>query len=604
MIEFLLKVWGLARPYRGRLLLGVITGIISGLIEPLMIVTIGFVYDLIFPTANASFGLDQLERAPESIQRWVNQARESLSAGLHGRPGAVIAVIAAVPAVVIVRSIFSYLNVYFLQWAAVRTITDLRVRLFDHIMNLSAGFFTRNSTGHLMARIMSDTAALQGVLSSATGVIVKDPVTLIGLLGGLLWFPPSRKLTLISMVVLPVCMLPLAIYTRKVRRSSRAMQTHTAELSGVMSESLTGNRIIKAYNLEPTVVQQFRTVATKFIGHYMRIVRSTEIPGPLLESVGAIGVALVLGYLALSGGPRPSSGSFLVVILAIFSMYKPLKNLTRLHNNLEQARAASENVFMLLATENTIPEPARPKPLHATDADVVFDQVDFSYGDKPVLHEISFAAKPGQLVALVGASGSGKSTITSLLLRFYDPQRGAILIGGTDLREVSTRELRNQIAIVTQETVLFNQSIYRNIELGRPGATQAEIYDAARHAYAYDFIMEKPKGFETVVGEKGVVLSGGQRQRIAIARAILKDAPILILDEATSSLDTESERAVQAALEQLMKGRTTICVAHRLSTIQNADLILVLENGRIVDSGTHSQLIEGRGIYSRLYALQ
>jgi ABC-type multidrug transport system fused ATPase/permease subunit len=336
----------------------------------------------------------------------------------------------------------------------------------------------------------------------------------------------------------------------------------------------------------------------------MRIVRSSEIPGPLLESVGALGMAMVLGYVALRSGPRPDSAAFLGVIMAVFSMYRPLKNLTRLHNNLEQARAASERVFEFLATPNEIVEPVSPKPLRASGVPVQFDNVNFNYGEKPVLHGIQLTVQPGSLVALVGPSGSGKTSLTSLLLRLYDPQAGAIRIGGIDIREVATKDLRGQIAVVTQDTILFNQTIYRNIELGRPGASREEITQAARHANAYEFIVEKPNGFDTVVGERGAALSGGQRQRIAIARAILRNAPILILDEATSSLDSESERAVQAALEKLMQGRTTICIAHRLSTIQKADLIVVLDRGRIVETGTHAQLLQGKGTYARLHDLQ
>jgi subfamily B ATP-binding cassette protein MsbA len=301
------------------------------------------------------------------------------------------------------------------------------------------------------------------------------------------------------------------------------------------------------------------------------------------------------------GDLRPKGEEFLVFTLALFAMYRPIKNLARLYNNLEAARAASKRAFELLATKNDIPEPAHPKPLRAVGAAIHFDAVDFSYGEKPVLRGITLTVEPGRLVALVGPSGSGKTTLGNLLLRFYDPERGAIRIGDTDIREVSTRDLRNQIAVVTQETVLFNQSIARNIELGRPGATRPEIIEAAKHAYAYDFIMERPNGFDSVIGEKGTKLSGGQRQRLAIARAVLKDAPILLLDEATSSLDTESERAVQAALEKLMEGRTTICIAHRLSTIQKADRIAVLDRGRIVETGTHEQLIRAGGVYWKLY---
>jgi subfamily B ATP-binding cassette protein MsbA len=544
----------------------------------------------------------QLAWAPAFVRDSALSAQQALTLGVKSHPWAVMALVALIPAVIMLRGLFSYLNVYFLQWVSIRAITDLRNRLFEHIMSLSAGFFSRTSTGELMARIMSDTGTLQAIISNATTVIVKDPVTLISLLAFVLW--KETRLTLLALVVMPVCMVPIVVYGRKVRRSSRALQTHAAELTGVMAETFTGNRVIRAYNLEATVVEQFKTTSRKFIGHYMRIVRSMEIPGPLLEFFGAIGLALLLIYLVVHRGDRPTSADFLAVILSIFSMYRPLKNLTRLHNTLEQGRAASEKVFALLATSSTIPEPAHPKPLRAAGAEVRLDGVDFSYGDKLVLHDINMTVEPGHLVALVGASGSGKTTVTNLLLRFYDPDRGAILIGGTDLREVTTNDLRKQIAVVTQETILFNQTIARNIELGRPGASQADIVEAARHANAYDFIMKKPKGFDTIVGEKGVLVSGGERQRIAIARAILKNAPILILDEATSSLDSESERAVQAALEGLMHGRTTICIAHRLSTIQKANRIIVLDSGRIVETGTHAELIQARGVYCNLYELQ
>jgi subfamily B ATP-binding cassette protein MsbA len=371
-----------------------------------------------------------------------------------------------------------------------------------------------------------------------------------------------------------------------------------------MSEAFTGNRIVKAYNLEPTVVERFRDTARKLIGHTMRIVRAMEIPGPLLELFGAVGVAFVFLYLAFAGGDRASYSDFLGFLLAIFSMYRPIKNLSRLQNNLVQARAASDRIFELLATTSTIPEPANPKPLSAVGKDIQFENIKFAFGEKPVLQGINLTVKAGQFVALVGSTGSGKTTLTNLLLRFYDPQQGVVRIGGIDIREVSTRELRNQIAVVTQETALFNETIRRNIELGRLGVSEAEIIAAAQHAHAHGFIMEKPQGYETVVGERGVAVSGGQRQRIAIARAITRNAPILILDEATNSLDAESESIVQAALEELMQGRTTFCIAHRLSTIQRADVIAVFEQGRIVELGRHAELLNRNGVYRRLYEMQ
>ena len=433
--------------------------------------------------------------------------------------------------------------------------------------------------------------------------MVKDPVTILCLLGYQLTMQPM--LTLVSVVVFPVCLVPIIIYGRKVRKSARAVQEHNAELTNLMHESFTGNRVIKAYNLEATVIEQFRATTRKYVSQMMRVIRSNEIPSQLMEFFGAAGIALVFIYVQqLPKDQQPKASDFFTFILSIVIIYPPIKALTRLHNQLHQARAASERVFVLLATKNSMPEPAQPKMLHASHADIEFQNLDFNYGEKSVLRGINLTVKAGQLVALVGASGSGKTTLANLLLRFYDPTRGVIKIGGVDLRDVSTRDLRNQIAVVAQENILFNDTIRRNIELGRLGATNDEIVAAAKHAYAYEFIMQKPEGFDAVIGEKGVSLSGGQRQRLAIARAVLKNAPILVLDEATSALDTESERAVQSALDELMKGRTTICIAHRLSTILHADVIIVLDQGRIVETGRHAELIQRGGIYQKLYELQ
>ncbi len=343
-----------------------------------------------------------------------------------------------------------------------------------------------------------------------------------------------------------------------------------------MHESFTGSRIVKAYNLEATVLAQFKTITGNYVGQVLRILRANEIPSQAMEVLGATGVALIMLYLVLSrNGAGPVD--FVGFVMSLLLIYPCVKSLVRLHNQMHQAAAASERVFQLLETPNTILDPVSPVPLHAASADIHFENIEFAYGERPVLRGINLDVKASQMVALVGASGAGKTTLTNLLLRFYDPKSGVIRIGPTNIRDVALKDLRRQIALVAQETILFNDTVRANIAVGRPGATNEEIEAAAKHAFAHDFIMEKPLGYETTVGEKGATVSGGQRQRISIARALLRNAPILVFDEATNQLDTESERVVQAALDQLMKGRTTICIAHRLSTIQNADVIVVLD---------------------------
>jgi subfamily B ATP-binding cassette protein MsbA len=412
-------------------------------------------------------------------------------------------------------------------------------------------------------------------------------------------------LSLATLVVFPVCLIPIVIYGRKLRKTHSGIHQKFAGAANVLQESFTGIRVVKAYNLENTVVSQFRSAVKAITSFFMRSVRASELPGPLIEFIGALGVALIFAYFAFVAPGRAPAGDLLAFFMAVFGLYAPVKNLSRLQSQLSLARAGVEPVYELLAQQTTLPEPAHPKPLQAHGAPIRFENVSFSYGEKTVLHDINLTIQPGQLVALIGRTGSGKTSLANLLLRFYDPDQGAILIGGTDIRDVSSRDLRANIAVVTQETLLFNDTIRNNIALGRPGATDAEIEQAAKHAYAHDFITkDKAQGYDSPVGEKGVNVSGGQRQRLAIARAILRNAPILILDEATSSLDTESERIVQTALEELMQGRTTICIAHRLSTIQKADLIVVLDHGRIVETGTHAELLRAGRTYAKLCELQ
>jgi len=606
MITFLRQLWTFVRPYRARLILGLVCGILYALANGALLGAAKVVTDLIF-SGSSNFH-DQFAKHLARTPPWLHPLTDRLASVVPELTAPTTqwgwALVAGViPAVVLLRNTLAYLSVYLMNWSAMHAIADIRTRLFGHLQNLSLGFFNRASTGDLIARITNDTQVLYAIIGSSFGSAVKDPVSILCTLAVLLIVMP--KLTLISIIVFPACIIPIIVYGRKVRKSARAVQAYNAELTNLMHESFTGNRVIKAYNLEATVIEQFQATTRKYVSQLMRVVRANEIPSQLMEIFGATGIALVFFYVqSLPADQRPQASDFFTFILAIVMIYPPIKAFTRLHNQLHQARAASERVFELLNAKNTVPEPAAPKMLHAGQADIVFENLDFHYGEKPVLRHINLTIKAGQLVALVGASGSGKTTLANLLLRFYDPTRGAVKIGGVDLREVRTSDLRNQIAVVAQENILFNDTVRRNIELGRLGAKDAEIVEAARHAYAYDFIMEKPQGFDCVIGEKGVTLSGGQRQRLAIARAVLRNAPILVLDEALSALDSESERIVQTALDELMKGRTTLCIAHRLSTVLHADLIVVLDQGRIVETGTHAQLLERNGVYRKLYELQ
>jgi subfamily B ATP-binding cassette protein MsbA len=601
MADFLRQLWALIRPHQRRLWLGVVAGLGYALGSGLLLLAVNLVIDAVFPSAGGLAAmLEKLKWLPDFLLQPLTQALNSVK--VDPRSPQLLWIIALLPVAMLFRGIGLFLNQYYLHWVATYVVNDLRVKLFTHLQRLSLDYFRRTSTGDLVSRLTLDTAAIINVIIWSMATLSREPAAVIGIVGYLIFLQP--KLTLLSMVVLPFVVIPILVFGRKVRSSWKAAQAATAELTSQMQESFTGIRVVKAFNLEDPLAARFEGTSRRIASQLMRLFRAAELPGPLIETFGACGVCLLLYYVARITDQKPSAGDFTAFLTALFSLYQPIKGLSRFWSFLEQGRAAGDRLFTLLDERPDHPEPAQPLPLNAKGAAIEFRDVNFSYADRPALSDFNLTIQPGQLVALVGASGSGKTTVTSLLLRFYDPASGSVRVGGHDLRAVHSSDLRAQVAVVTQETILFNDTIRNNLRYGRLNATDAETEAAARHAFADGFIRAKPGGYDEVIGERGVSLSGGERQRLAIARAVLRDAPILILDEATSALDSESERLVQTALEGLMRGRTTLCIAHRLSTIQKADLIVVMNGGRIVETGRHEELLARNGAYRRLHDIQ
>ncbi len=513
--------------------------------------------------------------------------------------GAVLAVAALLPLFGLVRGLGDFLGTYLIEWVGNRVVMDLRMALFRHLQDLSIGFFGRAKTGDVISRTTNDTALVERAVAIVLNDLAKQPFTLMGLIGFMIWL--NWQLALVSLVVFPICIIPVALFGRRVRRSAREGQQKMADLVSILEENILGVRIVKAFGMEPYEIARFFERCRGVFSRAMKVTRARASVEPIIVVISLVGFALILVYARWS---RMTFDEFFTFGAALVSMYAPAKRLSSVHLIIQQSSAAADRIFELL--DEPVQVANRPgavsfdEPLHQLS----FERVSFSYGEEPVLREISFTAARGQVVALVGSSGSGKTTLVSLVPRFYDVTGGRLLLNGRDVRDLTLASLRRQIGIVTQETVLFNDTVARNIAYGEERVDRAAVIDAARRANAHEFIEALPEGYETVIGERGMRLSGGQRQRLAIARALLRNPPILILDEATSALDTESERLVQGALENLMAGRTVLAIAHRLSTVQHADCILVLDQGRIAESGTHAELLARGGLYQRLYEMQ
>lgn len=580
------RLFSYVRPYKGRFALGLAFGVAFGLINGVLPIVLGKVTAVVF-------GGGPLNTAA------LLQNRDRLDIG--PRIDSLLVLALAIPAVMVIRSACAYLNGYSMAWVSNRVVTDIRGELFRKIIGHSMDFFGKARAGFLMSRITNDTRLMQTALASVTSDLFKQPIAILSGVAVLLYL--DWRFTLVTLVLFPICILPITLYGRRARRAARNEQEQMGQMVVTMQETFSGIRVIKSFTREEHQEQVFHQSNRQQFGNAMRIVRAMEAVHPLVEAAAAVGVGMALVYVYFA---EISAARFLALNAGIFLLYEPFKKLSRIHVVMERSIQATEEIFAILDSEPSIVDAPDARALPPVEGRIEFDHVSFRYptATTDALREIDLAVEPGKTYALVGASGAGKSTILSLLLRFYDPTRGVIRIDGHDLRSVTQKSLRAQIGLVTQETFLFHDTILHNIQFGRLEATREEVEEAARTAFAHDFIMAQPFGYETVIGDKGSLLSGGQQQRLAIARALLKNAPILLLDEATSALDSESEKQIQLALERLSAGRTVIAIAHRLSTILSADQIVVMEDGRIKELGTHTELLEQSGYYRRLYDMQ
>jgi subfamily B ATP-binding cassette protein MsbA len=508
----------------------------------------------------------------------------------------------------IIKGICDYIGTYLVNYAGFGLITDLRNRLYDTILRRSISFFSRHSTGTLVSTVVNDVEKVQVTLTIALAEFLQQLFTLVFLVAVVIVL--GHKLAIVLLVFVPFVVFSAGKIGRRVRSTTRKGQDKLADIQNILHESIAGNRIVKAFGMEKWESTRFRGAAKKLFRANLKSVAAQAVSSPLMDIIGALAIALLLwlGRTQINRGAM-TPGIFIAFIIAVFRLYDPVRKMAFFNNSFQQALGASQEIFHLIDEDDDIKEKPGAIALPAFRDRVRFENVTFSYTGKDgcepeILRNINLETRAGEVVAIVGSSGAGKSTLVHLIPRFFDVTSGAIKLDGHDIRDVTLASLRAQIGIVTQETILFNDTVRNNIAYGQPHVTEEAVTEAAKCALAHDFIMRLPEGYNTIIGEKGLRLSGGERQRIAIARALLKNAPILILDEATSALDTESESLVQSALQNLISGRTVFVIAHRLTTVRHADRIVVLEGGHITDSGTHEDLLTRLGTYRKLYELQ
>ncbi len=574
------------KPYRARFLIGIFFGVLYSVVNGTVPLLVQKVMGEIFGGAVSQADILQASTTTGP------QGASSLES--------VLWVCMAIPAMMAIRSLFTYLNVYQMSWVTTRVLCDIRRKLFAHLLTQSLDFFNRSRSGELISRIANDTRIAQSALTTVSTDLVKHPLTIIVAVAVLVRI--DWVFTLCTLVVFPVCLLPMILYGRKVRKAGHAEEQDMGNMIIVLQETLAGMRVIKSFAREPHELSRFQDANEAQFSNTMRVRRATEVVGPLVEVVAAVGVGLALLYVYYK---QLNAGTFFALMAGIFLLYEPIKKLSRLHLVAQKCLATLNNLLAIMRLQPAVAEKPNAPAFTIQSGAISFEQISFSYTeDNPAVSDVQLTIPAGSTVALVGESGAGKSTMFSLLLRFFDPSSGRILVDGQDLRDLRLHDLRSGIGVVTQDTFLFHDTIEYNIRYGKMDATREEVEEAAKLAFAHDFIMQQTNGYDTVIGDKGCMLSGGQQQRVAIARALLKNAPILLLDEATSALDSQSERMIQAALERLATGRTVLAIAHRLSTVLSSDIIVVMDRGRIAATGTHTELLAKSELYQNLYRLQ